>query len=170
MKKLSTFCFLLLIVLTSMAQRRKTVFLEVLGNGLKASGNFDLRLKPDQNDGLGLRAGVGGGSFSGYDDQGNSASIGIITFPLAVNYLVGKKRSSFESGIGITPMYVTASGTVNDNIFSGSGLTVTGFLNAGYRYQPLNNGLMLHLKWTPAFNSSGFSPQWFGLGIGYSFK
>jgi len=46
-----------------MAQRRKTVFLEVLGNGLIASGNFDLRLKPAQNDGLGLRAGVGGAVF-----------------------------------------------------------------------------------------------------------
>ncbi len=170
MRRLSTCCLLLLIVLSSVAQRRKTVFLEVLGNGIIASGNFDLRLKPGQNDGLGLRGGVGGGSFSGYDDQGNSASIGIITFPLAVNYLVGKKRSSFESGVGITPMYLTASGTVNDDIVSGKAFGVTGFLNAGYRYQPINNGLMFHVKWTPAFNSSGFSSKWFGLGLGYSFK
>jgi len=153
-----------------MAQRRKTVFLEIFGNGLIASGNFDLRLKPNQNDGLGLRAGVGGGSFLGYDDQGNSANVGIVTFPLAVNYLVGKRRSSFESGIGITPMYLTASGTIDNNVVSGKGFGVTGFLNAGYRYQPINNGLMFHLKWTPAFNSSGFSPVFFGAGIGYSFK
>ncbi len=170
MKKLITCILLSLFFFTTLAQRRKTVFLEVLGNGLLASGNFDLRLKPNENDGLGFRAGVGGGSFSGYDDQGNSASIGVVTFPLAVNYLVGKKRSLFESGIGITPMYMTASGTINDNIVSGNGLSVTGFLNAGYRYQPLNNGLMFHVKWTPAFNSSGFSPKWFGLGLGYSFR
>lgn len=171
MKKLfTTFSLLLLITLTSMGQRRKTVFLEVFGNGLIASGNFDLRLKPDQNDGFGLRAGVGGGSFSGYDDQGNSVSIGVVTFPLAINYLVGKKRSSFESGLGITPMYLSAPGTITDEIVSGKGFSVTGFLNAGYRYQPINNGLMFHVKWTPAVNSSGFSPKWFGLGLGYSFK
>ena len=170
MKKLLTCCLLVLITLNCLAQRRKTVFVEALGNGLTVSGNFDLRLKADQNDGLGLRAGIGGGSLSGIDDQGNSASMGIVTFPLAVNYLVGKKRSAFESGIGITPVYVTASGRINDDVFSGSGLALTGFLNLGYRYQPLNNGFMGHIKWTPAITSSGFFPSWFGLGIGYSFK
>lgn len=170
MKKLFTCCLLLFMVTGAFSQRRKTVFVEALGNGLTVSGNFDLRLKANQNDGLGLRAGIGGGSLDGTDEQGNSASVGIITFPLAVNYLVGKKRSAFESGIGITPIYVSASGTIDDNDFSGKGLTLSGFLNLGYRYQPLNNGFMGHIKWTPAINSSGFSPSWFGVGIGYSFK
>lgn len=170
MKKLITSSLILLITVSCLAQRRKTVFIEALGNGLTVSGNFDLRLKANQNDGLGLRAGMGGGSLNGTDDQGNSASIGIITFPLAVNYLVGKKRSAFESGIGITPVYVTASGKINDDVFSGRGLALSGFLNLGYRYQPLNKGFMGHIKWTPAITNSGFSPSWFGLGIGYSFK
>ncbi len=170
MKKLIASFLILLITVTCQAQRRKTVFVEALGNGLTVSGNFDLRLKANRNDGLGLRAGIGGGSLTGTDDQGNSASMGIITFPLAVNYLVGKKRSAFESGIGITPVYVTASGKINDDVFSGSGLALSGFLNLGYRYQPLSKGFMGHIKWTPAITNSGFFPSWFGLGIGYSFK
>lgn len=170
MKKLFTCVILMIIAISAFAQHRKTVFVEAFGNGLTVSGNFDLRLKANQNDGLGFRAGVGGGNLSGTDEQGNSASVGIITFPLAVNYLAGKKRSAFESGIGITPIYVTASGTINDNDFSGDCLMFSGFLNLGYRYQPLNDGFMGHIKWTPAINSSGFSPSWFGVGIGYSFK
>jgi hypothetical protein len=170
MRKLFTCCLFMVIVTNGFAQRRKTVFVEALGNGLTVSGNFDLRLKANQNDGLGLRAGIGGGSLSGTDDQGNSASIGIVTFPLAVNYLVGKKRSAFESGIGITPVYVSTSGRIDNDAFSGSGLALSGFLNLGYRYQPVNNGFMGHIKWTPAITSTGFSPSWFGLGIGYSFK
>ncbi len=170
MKKSITCCLLVLLALNCPAQRRKTVFVEALGNGLTISGNFDLRLKANQNDGLGLRAGIGGGSLTGTDEQGNSALMGVVTFPLAVNYLVGKKRSAFESGIGITPILVTASGKINDEAFSGSGLVLGGFLNLGYRYQPLNRGLMAHIKWTPGISSAGFSPYWYGLGLGYSFK
>lgn len=170
MKKILLFILLLLIVSTSFAQRRKTIFAEALGNGVLLSGNFDIRLKPNQNDGLGFRAGIGGGSLSATDGMGSSVSAGLVTFPLSVNYVVGKKRSGFESGVGLTPMYATASVQTNSEFAEGNGFGVTGFLNAGYRYQPINNGVAFRINWAPAFNSAGFSPEWFGLSLGYSFK
>ena len=129
-----------------------------------------MRLKPNQNDGWGLRAGIGGASLDGTDDLGNSASVDIISFPLAVNYLVGKKRSSFETGFGITPLYTAVDAKIDNGLFSGDGLTVVGFLTAGYRFQPIKRGVAFRVAWTPAVSSGGFSPAWFGLSLGYSFK
>lgn len=163
--------FLFLIILSASAQRRKSIFVEGLGNGILVSGNFDIRLKPDQNDGLGFRAGIGGGTLNGNDTNGNPANLGIVTMPLSVNYIVGKKRSGFESGIGVTPIYATAEVYSDDEGFvNGSGVGVSGFLNMGYRFQPINQGIMFRANWAPAFNSAGFSASWFGVSLGYSFK
>jgi len=41
---------------------------------------------------------------------------------------------------------MAASGNINNDVISGSGFGVTGFLNAGYRYQPINKGLMFNVK------------------------
>jgi hypothetical protein len=170
MKKLSLSLLALLLISQSFAQRRKTAFVELLGNGLIVSGNFEMRLKKDSNSGSGIRAGLGGGNVSGYDNNGNYVSVGLVTIPLGYNYLIGEKRSSFELGAGITPIIVSANGNVNGDFFSGSGLTLTGVLNAGYRYQPLNSGFMGKITWTPLATNSGFYAAYFGIGLGYSFK
>ncbi|MEO5912228.1 MAG: hypothetical protein ABIP95_15175 [Pelobium sp.] len=65
-----------------------------------------------------------------------------MTLPLGYNYLIGEKRSSFEMGAGVTPVYISGSGLIDNETFSASGLTITGVLNAGYRYQPINSGFM----------------------------
>lgn len=117
-----------------------------------------------------MRVGVGGGSFSGYDNQGNYVNIGIVTFPLAYNYLIGEKRSSFELGAGLTPIYINGNGFVNNETFHGSRLTLSGVLNAGYRYQPINNGFSGKITWTQFVTNAGFFPAYFGLGLGYSFR
>jgi hypothetical protein len=170
MKKLSLSLLALLLVSQSFAQRRKTAFVEILGNGLIVSGNFEMRLKKDSNSGSGLRAGLGGGNISGYDNNGNYVSVGLITIPLGYNYLIGEKRSSFELGAGITPIIVSASGNFNGDFVSGKGITLSGVLNAGYRYQPLNSGFMGKITWTPLATNSGFYAAYFGIGLGYSFK
>lgn len=170
MKRILLVLLFVIFVLPAFSQRRKAVFVEGLGNGIFLSGNFDMRFKPDQNDGLGFRAGIGGGVFNDNND-GSTNSFGLLTFPLSVNYLVGKKRSSFESGIGLTPLINNVSiQSIDNEFFNRSGLGVSGFLNIGYRFQPINNGFMFRINWSPAFNSAGFSPRWFGLSLGYSFK
>lgn len=170
MKAKLVLTFLFLCSTAVVAQRRKSIYAEALGNGIIVSANYDMRLKKNQNDGLGFRAGIGGGSLAGYDETGMSANIGVLTFPLSLNYVVGKKRSGFETGAGFTPIYVSASVETDTEFAHADGLGVTGFLNAGYRFQPINSGVMFRVNWTPAFNRSGFIPGWFGLSLGYSFK
>jgi len=162
--------FIIATSLSVSAQRRKTIFVEGLGNGILISGNFDIRLKSDRNDGFGLRAGIGGGSMSGTDFNGNYANVGLLTFPLSVNYIVGNRRSGFESGLGITPLYVSATTSTSGEFFQGSGFGATGFLNIGYRFQPIKKGVMFRVNWAPAFGAQGFQSDWFGVSLGFSFK
>ncbi len=149
---------------------RQSVFVEVLGNGLLATLNYDTRLNKNRQDGLGLRIGVGGLSVSGTSDAGVSVSAGVVTIPLELNYLMGKKRSAFEIGAGLTPLILSAKLKTDNDRISGTGSSVNGVISFGYRYQPLNKGFLFKLDWSPIFNSIGFSPAWFGISFGYSFK
>ncbi len=171
MKKhtLLTLSLVILFCVTGFAQRRKTVFLEGFGNGILFSGNFELRLKKNSNSGSGVRIGLGGGTLSGVSN-GNFIDIGIVTIPLGYNYLIGEKRSSFEIGAGITPIIVSANASIDNELVSGKGFTLTGFLNAGYRFQPLNNGFFGKITWTPIATNQGFFPAFAGISLGFSFK
>jgi hypothetical protein len=135
---------------------KKSVFVEFLGNGPFISGNFDMRLKPDRNDGLGLRAGAG--FINNY-----------ITVPLGLNYILGKRRSGFETGIGITPIVRIGGGQDLSGDLNGPGFDAAGFLNAGYRLQS-RNGFMLRANVSAAYADSYFLFGWPGISIGYSFK
>jgi hypothetical protein len=98
-----------------------------------------------------------------------------VTFPLEFNHLVGKKRSSFISGVGLLPVYATlsADGQLTDYQFvndDGFGL-VGGFLTFGYRFQPKKTGIMFQINWNPMIlRGSGFNAGWFGIGLGMGFK
>lgn len=154
------------------AKHNKAIFIEGLGNGLGLTANFDMRFKKGVQDGFGFRAGIGGLHLGSADYDGGTIQNKLLTFPVTVNYLVGDKRSAIEAGIGITPIYATVDtySPTKPKLVDESGWSSSGFLNLGYRLQPLNNGFMLRVDWTPAFNSTGFSPAWFGLSLGYGFK
>jgi hypothetical protein len=171
MKKTTLIIAIVLVALQTSAQKRKSLYIELLGNGIVLSENFELRLKKNSNSGSGVRLGVGFGSVSGYDQNGNYDNVGLITIPIGYNYLIGEKRSSLELGGGITPVIFINNKIVKSELLrSGSDKTITGFLNAGYRYQPLKSGFMGKITWTPAITNSGFFAAYFGLGLGYSFK
>jgi hypothetical protein len=151
--------------------RNQAVYVEGLGSGILLSVNYDMRFRRGVQDGLGMRVGVGGASLSGTDGTGQTASIGIVTVPLMVNYLVGKRRSAFEVGAGLTPGYASARVTSSGTYQSAEGFGVfAGFLNVGYRLQPLRNGVVFRINWSPAINEYGFQPSWFGISLGYGFK
>lgn len=152
--------------------RNKAVYAEFLGNGIGGSINFDTRLERGRQDGHGLRIGIGGfPEISDSDVMGNSGTSSLISVPISYNYLVGTRRSAFEAGAGISPLFAKTRLTDSaGGVTEGSGATVAGFLNAGYRYQPLNNGLVFRFTWTPAVTNEGFFPAWFGLSLGYGFK
>ncbi len=152
----------------------KNIYLEFLGSHLLFGANFDMRLNKGRMDGIGIRAGVGGLSASGYD-QNTKVDLGIVTFPLEFNHLIGKKRSYFLTGVGLLPVYasISADGQLSDYEYikdEGFGL-VGGFLTMGYRFQPLKTGVMFQVNWNPMIlRGSGFNVGWFGIGLGVGFK
>lgn len=154
----------------------KNVYGEFLGAHILGGVNFDMRLNKGRMDGIGFRAGIGGLSISTTDDiNSNSMSVGLVTFPLEVNHLYGKRRSSFISGVGLLPVYATASisGSSTDfEMIRADGFGIAGgFLTLGYRFQPLKSGVMFQFNWNPMIlRGSGFNGGWFGLGLGFGFK
>ncbi|MHA6249345.1 hypothetical protein ACXYMU_15495 [Pontibacter sp. CAU 1760] len=154
------------------AKHNKIIFVEALGNGIGLSANFDMRFQKGTQEGFGFRAGLGGSYLGSANNDAENKAMGIVTLPLSVNYLVGENRSAFEAGLGITPMYARMDvySPTKPRLADENGWGATGFLNLGYRFQPLGNGFVFRANWTPAFNSAGFSPSWFGLSVGYGFK
>ncbi len=182
MKALLTTLALLVSIFHASAQKEippfnghhKNIFVEFLGSHGLMGANFDMRLKKGRMDGIGFRAGIGGVYFQG-EDENSSASLGLVTFPIEFNHLVGKRRSSFVSGVGILPVYaaLNASGEVVDNQYvSVEGFGIGGgFLTLGYRLQPRGTGFMLQFVWNPLIlRGSGFRAGWVGLGMGIGFK
>ncbi|GAB2789223.1 hypothetical protein GCM10027275_37730 [Rhabdobacter roseus] len=159
----------LALTISSYAQdggRNKAIYVEGLGSGLLFSVNYDFRFKPQQ-DGLGMRVGIGGGNLGGFD-----ANVGIVTVPVLANYLVGTRRVAFEAGAGITPIYVKASAAdlSTGDVVKADGLSAFGTLNAGLRLQPIRNGVVFRLTYTPIITGSGFLPLFLGVSLGYAFK
>ncbi len=144
---------------------KKAIFVEAFGQGLHASVNYDMRIKKGSQRGLGFRLGVGG-IFTGTvnADAGNKVT-GVIGFPVGLNYLVGENKSSFEAGLGFTPHYADTviDSPTNPKIIDKNGWGTNGYLNLGYRFQPLNNGFMFRLNWTPVISRTGFLAQNFGV-------
>jgi hypothetical protein len=142
----------------------KSIFVELGGPGL-ASLNYDMRLQ-NKEDGLGFRVGIGG--FSVKEQFGTDAQrTGLLTVPVALNYLLGKdKRNYFEMGVGFTYVSLTTKGQAFEkDQFS----TSFGHLHFGYRLQPQNGGFTFRAGITPVFNSNGFVPYYASLSFGYKF-
>jgi hypothetical protein len=160
---------------------RKSINVDLLGGGLTANLSFDMRLKKGVQDGIGFRAGIGGFSMNNLittDAEGNRgvSNFSLVTIPLEVNYLIGKRRSAFETGVGILNYYSTSNGAIikqnTNNVvtYDAKGFDFGAvYLKLGYRFQPLKNGVTFNVAYTPLINGAGFQ-HCFGLGLGFSFK
>jgi hypothetical protein len=147
------------------AQRSKSVFLELIGNGGVASVNFDSRVNKSEK-GFGYRAGFG---FIPPAVSFFTSTPTIWTIPVGVNHLAGKAPHYFESGLGVT--YYFFSGTTSDfwgitENDKGSGILF--FPSAGYRYAPLGKSFQGRAVLCPVINQNG-AYFWFGLSAGYKF-
>ncbi len=142
--------------------RAQNVFVEVGGQGLLFTANYDTRFSNKRN-GIGGRVGIGYISLDG--DH-------ITTVPIGLNYLLGKGKNFFEVGLGATLVNV---GSRNSDFFftdsggSNSASTVIGTMSFSYRLQPIDSGFSLRAGITPIFNSDGFIPYYGGLSLGYTF-
>ncbi len=141
-------------------ERAKSVYAEIGGNGLFLSANYDFRFAKKQ-DGFGARAGVGFIPDLGF-------GVSAVTFPLGINYLLGKRASYLEAGMGVTILSVSASGDFLGNQVKGS--TITAFVpSLGYRYQPIRNGFTARIFASPFISTDGEAEFWAGLSAGYKF-
>lgn len=131
------------------------IYAELLGPGIFYSINYDTRFgKKDK--GLGMRVGMGAVFTNGS---------GLVTLPVGLNYLAGRKGKYLEVGGGLT--YLTAA---SDGITDAGG--VLGFATFGYRRQPYKQK---DVTWRLAFDpllvfSDKFSLiPYFGFSLGYRF-
>ncbi|AKD03426.1 hypothetical protein POKO110462_05615 [Pontibacter korlensis] len=150
---------------------KKAVFVEAFGQGLHGTVNYDMRLKKGANNGFGLRIGIGGIFTGTFNNDAENKIMGVVAFPAGVNYLSGESRSSFEAGIGLAPFYAETDiySPTKPEFIEKNGWNTNGYLNLGYRFQPIEEGFMFRLSWTPLLSSAGFLAQQFGASAGYSF-
>lgn len=149
-----------------MDRYRKALYIELRGSGISSSANYDMRLKKDRSDGLGFKAGIGNGRsyYTPVTNNNKSTLRTYLSVPLGINYILGKRRHGLESGVGFTPQIAM------DKVENGPGFISTIPFNIGYRFQPIKEGLIARVAWTPTLNKYGFYAGWTGVSLGYSFK
>ncbi len=138
--------------------KKNDIYLELLGNGIGASLNYERQL--NNNPSLGVRLGLG--YYSGTEQFR-------VSIPIGVNYLfkIGSKKSFLDAGIGGT--WSEAAGLkealagvrdYNERIWS--------FVpSIGYRRHTQGN-LMWRASLTPVINKYRVMP-WVGFSIGKRF-
>lgn len=151
--------------LTKPAQN--AVFFEAFGSGILYSVNYQRVLDAVP---IGLRAGVSFITYKVSSAQG-SGNLVFATLPLLVSYFIGPPRHKLELGLGVTPLYFSASsdatGTKFDGPGTGLGVSLSGLV--GYRYVPDGRGVSFGAGFTPLLRApKGFLP-WGGASLGYAF-
>jgi hypothetical protein len=139
--------------------RAQNVFVEVGGQGLLFSANYDTRFG-NRRDGLGGRIGVGYIAVDGSS---------LATFPLSLNYLLGKGKNFFEIGLGATIASAKSDDFWFDDDEETSGTGTIGTMSFSYRLQPVDSGFSFRGGITPIFTKDFFIPYFFGLSLGYTF-
>jgi hypothetical protein len=139
---------------------RNSVYVELGGNGLLYSVNYDRRF----TDHFGGRAGFM--IFGGESDELTDDQVSIAILPVMANYLVGLGSHRLELGVGLL-FGVAGADTENFGTASTAGIggVTTTF---GYRYQPTGGGFLFRAGLTP-FYSDGRPQLWGGVSVGYSF-
>jgi hypothetical protein len=170
MKQLILTTITCILLTTVYAQANKSVFLEIGGNGMAFSANFDSRFTKSEK-GFGYRVGVGGipATNSNVDILYPSTPF-VLSVPVAINHLAGKAPNYFESGLGFTYMYT--SGTISSD-FWGYEEDITGSYAAfvpsiGYRHAKAGKAFQYRVILSPVFAKGG-TTFWGGFSAGYKF-
>lgn len=124
----------------------KSIFLELLGQSVFPSINYDYRFQRN----FSFRIGIG----IGYN------KLLLYTLPITINFLTNADSDNhFEIGGGFILI-----GLVN---YAGPLALATG--NVGYRFQRKNGGSFFRIAWTPVFVDWWYK-WWYGVSIGWTFK
>ncbi|WP_411273762.1 hypothetical protein, partial [Daejeonella sp.] len=137
-------------------RKKAYAFIEFGGAGGALSAQIDQRFSVDRNDGLGYRVGLGN-----YND--------VISVPIGMNYIFGKKRSGLELGLGLTTYFDLKK---DDNFFNNeNSVGLSPLFTVGYRLQSYN-GFMLRLNSSAIydFDVNYIFPFFPGLSVGYRIR
>lgn len=136
------------------ANKKNVVYLEVGGNGLFGSINYERQLSNEP--GLGLRLGVGFYTEKAF----------YLTVPVGINYLFELKenKSFIDAGLGVT--WTSSNGNLFGNTNNNEDF-VNFIPSIGYRYHTRKN-VMWKISITPVANKYTFVP-WLGIGVGKRF-
>ena len=140
---------------TDIDRVKNVVYLELLGNGVGYSFNYERRLADR------LWGRIGAGYIP-------ALFVRLAAFPVGVSYLFGKKSKFLETGLVTTFAYADV-----DELFDSEDEEEFGIIlspTIGYRYQPQEKNLFFKIAFTPLFTpfEKKFSPSG-GLSLGYSF-
>jgi hypothetical protein len=153
----------------------RQVFLELLGNGILYSFNYDMRTAKGLRNKWGFRIGAEAMRIRGTDTSNlEKVTVSYFALPFAINYLFGRRKDFLELGIGATYIYATAKGRqithepYDIQVLNQEVLSLFGNLNIGYRHVPYKKGISYSAGITPIFGGASLN-FWLGFGIGYHF-
>jgi hypothetical protein len=155
----------------------QSVYLELLGTSGVYSLNYDRRFTKGHRDGWGARAGFGYLIVSAGDSVSGYPKVSLLTIPLDVNYIFGKKKGALQLGVGLTYVSSRSQGstyTFNElDIIGGETYNYqsngfAAFLNVSYLSRQLGNGFMFRSAFTPMIYPAIIPAL--GLSFGYNFQ
>lgn len=134
--------------------KKQSVYLELGGNGLFTSVNYDYQLT--KKPGFGIRTGIGFYSLNPFQ----------LTIPVGINYLfeLQKDKSYMEVGFGATWTKENVSLYLKPDLSKKRSNFGNYFPTVGYR-KHTKNSLMWRISLTPVVNQNGFAP-FFGFAFG----
>jgi len=143
--------------------KRNAVYIELLGQGVLYSVNYDYRIKEN----IALRAGLTTYGINFF------SKTNVTGFPMMLNYLSGKRKGHFEAGIGFMPLLAVTEENAGwfsweDDQKKESAVGFIGNINLGYRYQPRTGGFIFRINFTPLIFQEQLWP-FGGISFGYGF-
>ncbi len=144
----------------------KTAIFGQLGTTSMGLGfGFDMRLQRGKRNGIGVEAAL---SCAPAPDN-----LTVVSFPVGLNYLFGKRAHFFEMGLSTTPILFLTNREKQNNVNPSFNLTLSPRI--GWRYQNPNEGLFVSICVAPlvVLYSAGGELNNFPIGadikMGYTF-
>ena len=133
----------------------QAVYFQIGGSGPILSANYDRRFGKKLN-GAGFAAGIG---------YWRDFGINILSIPVSINYLLGRKTHYLGVAAGTT--FVSAE----VDWFDSEDETASGFIhhvNLGYRHQPASGGFFFRGGISPLFGGGDYATSFYQ-GFGHNF-